>query len=130
VSDHLDWVRECASNKQPLLPTCIGQEDQLVILLEDVIVPGIQVRHVIISRKAATQSAVAEAPPDIPVLHAYHLWEVTDVKRHAVRCLLENGSVYAGHSRLQYFTLGSLYQSRVSALLNQLLSLSLGPHEG
>lgn len=57
--------------------------------------------HSVVCRKAATKNAGAETPPHVTILHAGHLGKVTQVEGNAVGRLLENGGVYAGHSRLR-----------------------------
>ena len=84
-----------------MAPTCIGEKDKFVILLEDVVIARVQVGHSIVCREAATQDAGAETPPHVTVLHADHLGEVAQVEGNAVGRLLKNGGVYAGHSRLR-----------------------------
>ena len=51
--------------------TCIGQKDELVSLLEDMVIFGIQV-GLVVPREPATEDAGAEAAPDISVCHASH----------------------------------------------------------
>ena len=82
-------------------PTCVGKKDELVVLLEYVVIAGVQVGHSVVCREAATQNAGAETPPHVTILHAGHLGEVAQVERNAVRRLLKDGGVYAGHSRLR-----------------------------
>ena len=70
--------------------TCVSQEDELVFLLKDVVLCRIEVGQSILPREASTQGAGAEAPPHIPILHADHVREVTDVEGNPVRRLLQN----------------------------------------
>lgn len=70
--------------------TCVGQEDELVVLLEDIVIFGVQVGQAVLPREPATKDAGVKAAPDVSILHVSHLGEVSDVECNPIGRLLQD----------------------------------------